>query len=220
MFVIDPYILRSAAGTTGLGLTPYRSALAQSANLASLDFSGEGGSAVFTASESFPMAWRVIGYIGGNSAGGGNIFSVSGDVYQEFKLIHTTHTPSMMLGICNESINNSEYVGSNTAGIGWYGGYIGSGNTAIYYNSSTTDTILDSPGSMTLGDRCSVRLQLVGGNYIVTGYINGVQKSHGVRPALSGGSYLAICTWGPSVVLQATRASEVRHPISGSVYLG
>ncbi len=220
MLVINPYMVRPAVGVFGLGLAPYLSALAQSSGLATLDQTGEGGSTVFRSSTSFPAAWRVVGYIGGSTGGGGNLFSSSADVYQEFKLVSTVNTPSTMLGICNEGIDNTGYVGSNTAGIGWYGGYIGSGNTAIYYNAGTADTVIDSPGTMALGDRCSIRLQYAGGNYTVTGYINGTQKSHGTRTALSGGSYLAICAWGPSVVLQVTRAAEVRYPISGSLYLG
>lgn len=212
MFVIDPYKLGEQFGVAGLGNAAYASVYASSNGYVTIDQLGEGGSYRIATTSITPAGWLTPAFIGNN------FFASYSDVYMEFLMGAFPSGYSLVIGICNDSIITANHVGVNSGGIGWYGGPILS--TGVYYNNFVTGTVNVNSGSVTIGSRVSVRLQYTGGNYMVSGYINGVLIDYRSAPVLSGNNYMAVSLNGPNSMIQCTRASQVRHPIAGSTYLG
>lgn len=211
MFVVNPFL--ASLGVAGLGNAPYPSIYANNSGYVAIDQLGEGGSYRVTTSGSAPGGWLTPAFIGGPV-----LFGSYSDLYMEFLMGAFPSGYSLVIGICNDSIDTTGHVGQNIGGIGWYGGPIL--QTNVYYNNQVSGTVAVNSGVVAAGSRVSVRLQNDGGNYVVSGYINGVLIDYRTLPALGGNQYMAISLNGPNSTVQCTRASQVRHPIAGSVYLG
>lgn len=216
MFVINPFLLTlTSIGTTGLGNTPYASVYAGSNGYVAIDQAGEGGSYRVRATASAPATnWTTLAFIGGP-----NLWGAGTDVYQEFKVVAVPNGISMVAGVCNDGVNTTSHVGYNTSGLGFYAG-TNYAPVGIYYSDGLGVNVADNAGTATAGSRVTVRARILGGQYRVDGYIDGLLIAHGAITILPGNSYMGLSLFGSGTMVECTRASQVRHPITGSLYLG
>ncbi|MBN9528349.1 MAG: hypothetical protein J0H82_19220 [Alphaproteobacteria bacterium] len=216
MFVINPFVFAGGVATViGQGNTPYASSYAATNGYVSIDQGGEGGSYRILATASAPNnQWSTLAFVGGP-----NLWGAGDDVYQEMKLVAAPNGISLVAGVCNDGVMTSRHVGFNTSGLGFYAG-TNYAPVGVYYNDGLAVNVADNSGTATPGSRVTVRVRNAAGQYRVDGYIDGLLIAHGSITALPGNSYMGLSLFGSGTMIECTRASQVRHPIAGSVYLG